>query len=186
MNSSGRGHPGDPPPPPPPPPLPPPPPPGASAAAGVGCSASSAGACSGSRPLPRPARGARAAAADFAGNLEFSNTNGSGRGHPGDPPPPPPPPEGANAGAGAGGLQWVPEPARWELRSRSAPLAGAAAAACSPPNSRKARPAHSDLGASVNQVCWRLLAESGLQRAAHSVERPHLMPPWALSCTPAL
>jgi len=140
-NGSGRGHPGD------PPPLPPPPAAeGASAAAGVPCSASPAGACSGSRPLPRPARGARTAAADFAGNLEFSNTNGSGRGHPGDPPPPPPPPEGASAGASAGGLQWAPEPARWELRSRSAPLAGAAAAACSPPNSRKARPNPRDLG----------------------------------------
>lgn len=69
------------------------------------------------------------------GLVEFSNTNGSGRGHPGDPPGPPPTPEGATACRG-GGLHWAPEPARWEMRSHSAPPA---AAACSPPNSRKAR-----------------------------------------------
>ena len=71
---------------------------------------------------------------EYGTGLEFSNTNGSGRGHPGDPPGPPPAPDGGAAAAGAG-LHWDPEPARWELRSRSAPPG--ALAACSPPNSRK-------------------------------------------------
>ena len=73
---------------------------------------------------------------EYGTGLEFSNTNGSGRGHPGDPPGPPPAPDGGAAGASAG-LHWDPEPARWELRSRSAPPG--ASAACSPPNSRKVR-----------------------------------------------
>ena len=73
---------------------------------------------------------------EYGTGLEFSNTNGSGRGHPGDPPGPPPAPDVGAAGAGAG-LHWDPEPARWELRSRSAPPG--ASAACSPPNSRKVR-----------------------------------------------
>ncbi|KAK9831512.1 hypothetical protein WJX81_004473 [Elliptochloris bilobata] len=51
----------------------------------------------------------------------------------GDPPGPPSAPEGGTGSAGSG-LHWAPEPARWELRSRSAPPA---AAACSPPSSRK-------------------------------------------------
>ena len=57
-------------------------------------------------------------------------------GAPGGPAGPPPAPDAGAAAAGAG-LHWDPEPARWELRSHSAPPG--ASAACSPPNSRKVR-----------------------------------------------